>query len=135
MRLLITFGGLSLIGTAAQYLTLWLWVTALSGHAWWGSVVGASLGLVVNFVLHSRITFAGSDQRGWAAFCRFFLSALSGFVTNAAVMAAILALAWHWLAAQLIATLCAFAVNFLMAKFWVFKHRPHPASPTNSHDR
>lgn len=126
MRQLLTFGGLSLVGTAAHYLVLLLWVEAAGMGAWTGSVVGATVGLLVNYLLHSRVTFA-SAARGPRTFARFVLSAAGGFITNAAVMAGLLAVAWHWLPAQLAATAAAFAVNYLLAKFWVFAPDTPPA--------
>lgn len=123
MRQLLTFGGLSLIGTAGHYLLLWVWVQGFNASPWWGSVCGATLGLIINYFLHSRITFADAQHRGILAFLRFTLSALAGFIANAVIMGLALHLGWHWLASQLIATGFAFASNYLLAKFWVFASR------------
>ena len=125
LRQLLLFGLLSLGGTAVHYLLLWGWVEGLERGAWMGSVLGATAGMVVNFLLHARWTFAGS-RSDWPAFVRFAASAGLGFVVNALLMAAGLALGWHWLAAQLLATGGAFASNYLLAKFWVFRpgHSP-----------
>ncbi len=126
MKHLLTFGGVSLIGTAGHYLLLLVWVEVFHADAWWGSLAGATLGLLINFMLHSRITFAGADA-GLIAFARFLLSGIGGFVTNALVMAAGLAAGLPWLGAQIGATLGAFAVNYLLAKFWVFRETTPPS--------
>ncbi len=126
VRQLLTFGGVSLVGTAGHYLLLFLWVEVFHGDAWWGSLAGATLGLLINFALHSRITFAGADA-GLIAFTRFVLSGIGGFMTNALVMAAGLGLGLQWLWAQVAATLGASAVNYLLAKFWVFRESTNPA--------
>ena len=125
MKQLLTFGSLSLLGTAAHYGVLAAWVELGHADPWWGSVVGATFGLLVNFALHSKITFAGTEA-GITAFLRFALSAAGGFAVNAGVMAAGLALGWHWLAAQLAATAASFIANYALAKFWVFRPTESP---------
>ncbi len=126
MKQLLTFGTLSLVGTAGHYLLLFVWVELMKGDAWWGSMAGATLGLLINYVLHSRITFAGANA-GLIAFVRFVLSAIGGFVTNAVAMKVGLALGLHWLLAQVIATISSSAINYLLAKFWVFREPTLPA--------
>ncbi len=125
MKQLLTFGGVSLIGTAGHYLLLLIWVEVFHADAWWGSLAGATLGLLINFGLHSRITFAGADA-GLITFGRFVLSGIGGFITNALVMAFGLAAGLAWLWAQIAATGGASAVNYLLAKFWVFREATPP---------
>lgn len=120
MKQLLTFGGVSLIGTAGHYFLLLIWVEVFKADAWWGSLAGATLGLLINFTLHSRITFAGANA-GMIAFARFALSGIGGFISNALLMAIGLHLGLQWFVAQVIATLGSFAVNYLLAKFWVFR--------------
>lgn len=126
MKQLLTFGGVSLIGTAAHWALLALWVEGLHWPAWYGSLAGAGLGMVVNFLFHLRLTFPEADG-GWRAFGRFCLSASVGFAINALVMAVALSVGLHWLLAQGSATLAAFLSNYLLAKFWVFRSPKDPA--------
>jgi putative flippase GtrA len=115
----VLFALISGLGTTAHYLVLLGTVWLHTGGAWWGSVAGATVGLVVNYHLHVRITFVGSP-RGARAFARFVAASSLGFMMNAALMALGLWWSWHWLAAQLFATAGSLVSNYLLAKLWVF---------------
>lgn len=119
MRQPFVFLFMSGLGTLAHYLVLYLVVQRSPEAAWLGSIAGASTGLVVNYHLHARVTFAGSP-RGPRAFLRFVAAAGAGFMMNALLMALGLLWNWHWLGAQVFATCGALICNYALAKLWVF---------------
>lgn len=121
LRQPLLFTVLSGCGTLAHYAVLLAIVWAHPESAWPGSIAGATVGLVVNYHLHARITFA-SHSRGPRAFARFVGASSLGFMMNAILMALGLLWNWHWLGAQLFATAGSLLSNYALARLWVFAH-------------
>jgi putative flippase GtrA len=108
------------IGTAAQYLVLIMLVEMTGAYVVAASTAGALLGVVVNYVLNYRYTFA-SRRPHRTALPRFLLVAGAGVLLNAAVVAALLAtVPLHYLAVQVVATGIVLVAGFVANRRWTF---------------
>jgi len=83
------------------------------------STAGAIVGAGINYFLNHRFTFA-SEQSHRRALPRFAAVAAAGVVLNALVLAAVLALAPHYLVAQVVATLAVLLAGYLVNRTWTF---------------
>ena len=107
------------VATAAHYLALAACVEVLAWPAWVGSGVGAVLGAQLAFFGNRRFTFAHRGAVG-PAWLKFQATASAGAVLGMAVVAAAVAAGWHYLAAQLLATLAALLLTFAINRRWTF---------------
>ena len=79
---------------------------------------GYAVGIAVNFLLNSRVTFEKKISAG--SFCRFLAAALFAYLVNlGVVLAAAERLPGDGYAAQLAGMFFYTAVNFLLNRFWV----------------
>ena len=92
------------------------------GHwpAWLASGFGAVVGAQVAFIGNRSFTFA---HRGGVcdAWLKFMGTALAGALLGMAIVALGVALGWHYLAAQALATLCALALTYAVNRAWTFR--------------
>ncbi len=118
---LIRFTLVGGIGTAAHYAVLILLVSGLGINPVIGSTAGFLVGMIVNYSLNRRFTFASQRSHG-QAFWRFGTVAFIGIVINTTIMTLLtLDLTFHYLVAQVIATILTLLWNFLGSRYWVFK--------------
>ncbi|WP_025367304.1 GtrA family protein [Thioalkalivibrio paradoxus] len=109
------------IATTAHYATLMALVEGLGIGPVPASGFGFLIGAIVGYVLNRRFTFA-SDRRHREALPRYLVVALGGLIINVGVLASVLALVhWHYLVAQVIATLAALFWNFGANRLWTFR--------------
>jgi len=123
------FLAVGFVSTAAHYLTLWLLVEHAGLNPAPASAVGFVVGLVVNYPLNHRYTFAAAGQRLHArAMQRFAVVVAFGLALNTALMA-LLTTVWLWpyLAAQVVTTAVCLVVNFLLHGRYSFA-RPERAT-------
>lgn len=121
-RQMISFAGVGAIGTAAQYVILILAVELFSVSAVVSSVAGFVVGAVINYTLNYHLTFRSSKSHRETA-TKFFAIALAGMLLNGGIMhAAIEAAHLHYVVSQVIATGVVFFWNFLVNRFWTFRH-------------
>jgi putative flippase GtrA len=93
-------------------------------HLGWAAVPASSLGFslsaVLNYALNRRLTFR-SDAAHRRAVPRFALVALSGLALNAALLGLLHdGLGWHYLLAQVFATVGTLVWNFTLNRVWTF---------------
>ena len=117
------FGRYVLIGavaTAAHYLVLVLCVEAAGWRPWLASGAGAVAGAQVAYAGNRIYTF---DHRGaiGASWLKFQLTALAGALQGMAIVAAAVHAGWHYLAAQVAATVAGLVVTYAVNRFWTFR--------------
>ena len=121
IKQLIRFTLVGGIGTAAHYAVLILLVSGLLIHPVIGSTAGFLVGMVVNYLLNRHFTFA-SQRSHREAFWRFGTVALAGMIINTAMMTLLtVSLEYHYLLAQVLATILTLSWNFFGSRYWVFK--------------
>ena len=109
------------IATAVHYAVLLIGVEVFAFAAPASSVAGALVGALVSYFLNRHLTFPGAIVRHHQALPRFFLIALLGAALNGSlVWLGVHALAWHYLAAQALATLLVLALTFRLNRSWTF---------------
>jgi putative flippase GtrA len=117
------FAMVGAVGTAAHYLTLIALVEVAGTGGVIATTAGFIVGLVVNYVLNRRYTFA-SRRPHRSAFWRFALVAVCGMVMNGAIFAfATGSLQMHYLLSQVLATVIVLGWNFIANAFWTFGGR------------
>lgn len=117
----IFFAAIGGVGTAGQYVTL----IALKEGGFLdpipASVVGFTIGAIINYFLNYRFTF-NSDKSHKEAMSKFFIVATLGAIINTALMyVGIHLLDLYYLLAQVIATGIVLLWNFTANKLWTFK--------------
>ncbi|MEO8154420.1 MAG: GtrA family protein [Rhizobacter sp.] len=106
--------------TAAHYVVLILCVEALLWPACIGSGVGAVTGAQVAFFGNRRFTFAHEGALG-PAWVKFQGTALLGALVGMAIVAVGVHWGWHYLAAQVVATLTGLVLTFAVNRAWTFR--------------
>ncbi|MBL8419785.1 MAG: GtrA family protein [Dechloromonas sp.] len=115
------FAGVGVVAMAIQYSILIALVHQASVRAPYASSVGFLLSAFANYFLNYRFTFR-SDQPHAPAIAKFFSVAAVGLVLNHAVMA--IATDWfafHYLLAQIVATVLVLLWNFSVSRLWTFR--------------
>ena len=109
------------IATTVHYTVLIALVEWLGVSAALSSFTGALCGAVVAYIANRHITFAGSNARHVQALPRFMAIALLGAVLNGAlVWTGVHLLGWHYLIAQVLATLLVMGLTFRLNRTWTF---------------
>ena len=106
--------------TAAHYLVLILCVEAMQWPAYLGSGIGAVVGAQVAFFGNRSFTFAhdGALRPAWL---KFQGTALLGALVGMAIVAAGVNAGWHYLVAQIVATLTSLVLTFTVNRAWTFR--------------
>jgi putative flippase GtrA len=116
----VRYGGAGAIGTAAHFSVLAALVQLAGASPVGASTVGAIVGVIINYALNHRFTFA-SRRAHHVALPRFLAIAAMGIVLNAAVLSAALAFVRpHYLVAQLAATGAVLVAGFFANRKWTF---------------
>jgi len=119
----VRYAAAGVIGTAFHFATLSLCVELLQQSPVVGSIAGAGVGALVNYVLNYHLTFA-SQQSHRVTLPRFLAVAAFGVVLNGAIVKiATEQLSLHYLLAQAVATVCVLASGFVLNKLWTFARR------------
>lgn len=115
----LRYAAVGAVATLAHYTLLAALVEGLHWPAGWAAGAGAALGAQVAFVGNRWFTFG---HRGplWPAWWRFQATAAVGALTSMAVVAGGVALGTHYLLAQLLATLLALVLTYLINRRWTF---------------
>jgi putative flippase GtrA len=110
------------IATAVHYALLAALVEWLSWPAWLGSGAGAAAGAQVAFFGNRWFTF---EHRGalLAAWVRFHGTALGGAVLGMLIVGVAVHAGWHYLLAQMLATLASLLLTFAINRTWTFRVR------------
>ena len=107
------------VATASHWALLALLVEAHWAPAWLGSGAGAVLGAQVAFIGNRHYTF-GHAGPAWPAWWRFMGTAAAGALLGMAIVATGVALGWHYLLAQAVATLTVMLLTFAVNRWWTF---------------
>ena len=120
MKRLGRYAGVGVLATAVHYLVLIACVERAHWPAWLGSGVGALAGAQVAYAGNRWYTFA---HRGpvLASWLRFHATAGLGALVGMAVVAAGVRLGVHYLLAQVVATLLAMLLTYLVNRAWSFR--------------
>jgi len=118
----VRYLAVGVLATAAHWALLALLVETGAAPAWLGSGAGAALGAQVAFFGNRRFTFA-HDGALWPAWWRFIGTAFAGALLGMAIVAGGVALGWHYLLAQALATSTVAVATFLVNRGWTFARR------------
>ena len=106
--------------TAVHYAVLAGVVELLGWRAWVGSGIGATVGAQVAYAGNRLYTFGHAGPIG-ASWVRFQLTALAGAMQGMAIVALAVHSGWHYLAAQVAATLAGLVVTYAANRRWTFR--------------
>lgn len=116
--LYIVAGG---IATAVHYAVLIALVESSVLAAAPSAAIGTLCGAWVSYLLNRRTTFAANRVKHLHAVPRFMAVALLGALLNGLVVwVGVNALAWHYLAAQALATVVVMGLTFRLHRLWTF---------------
>ncbi|HEX8785493.1 MAG TPA: GtrA family protein [Telluria sp.] len=112
-------------GTAAHYSVLITLVSLGLLNPVPASVIGASVGAVVNFLLNVVFTFRGHARLSWRTAARFFAIAALAAGANGLLMALLTgdmgSLRLDYRLAQLMVTATLLCITFLINSMWTFR--------------
>ncbi len=120
MTRFLRYVGVGAVSTALHYAVLAACVERAHWPAWLASGFGAVVGAQLAFLGNRRFTFGHAGAVG-PAWLKFMGTAGAGALLGMAVVALGVALGWHYLAAQVAATLCSLALTFSVNRFWTFR--------------
>jgi len=107
--------------TALHYAVLLALVELLGVAAAPAAGVGALCGAALAYLANRHFTFNGSAKPHRQAVPRFVLVALAGAALNSLIVwTGTQAFAWHYLAAQALATLVVLALGYQLNRSWTF---------------
>lgn len=117
----ILFAAVGAVGTAGQYLALFILVEGGLLNKVPASVAGFAVGAVINYFLNYRFTF-NSNKSHREAITKFFIVAIIGAAINTALFyMGIHLLHLYYMLAQVVATVIVLLWNFIANKLWTFK--------------
>ena len=116
----VRYAAVGALATVVHYAVLALAVEGLGWPAWLGSGAGATVGAQVAYFGNRHYTFdhGGALAASWF---RFQLTALAGALQGMAIVALGVRAGWHYLAAQLAATLAGLVVTYAVNRWWTFR--------------
>ncbi len=116
----VRYAAIGAAATAVHYAVLAGTVEGLGWPAWLASGAGATVGAQVAYAGNRLYTFgyAGSIGGSWV---RFQLTALAGALQGMAIVGMAVAAGWHYLAAQVAATLAGLVVTYTVNRRWTFR--------------
>lgn len=120
MTRLLRYTLVGALATALHYLLLVIGVEVFAWPAWLASGVGAVSGAQAAYLGNRRFTFEFRGRVG-SSWLRFQLTALAGALQGMALVAALVALGLHYLAAQVLATLAGLLLTFAINRAWTFR--------------
>jgi putative flippase GtrA len=120
LKQFIKFSGVGIVGTAVQYLTLFVLVQLGGVYPVLASTAGFVLGAFVNYYLNYIYTFRSSKSHT-DAMPKFFTVATVGLFLNAMIMEFFISFfGLPYIIAQLIATALVLLWNFAANRMWTF---------------
>ena len=109
------------IATTVHYAVLVVLVELLGFAGGLSASIGALCGAAIAYCVNRRVTFPGSPARHAQALPRFMAIALLGALLNGVlVWLGVNMLAWHYLAAQALATVLVMGLTFRINRLWTF---------------
>jgi putative flippase GtrA len=120
MTRLLRYSLVGAVATAVHYALLALCVEVGAWPAWLGSGLGAVVGAQVAYAGNRWFTFGYRGAVG-ASWLKFQSTALLGALLGMAIVGAIVAQGWHYLVAQVLATLASLSLTFAINRGWTFR--------------
>ena len=120
MKRLLRYTLVGAVATATHYALLALCVEAGAWPAWLASGFGAVVGAQVAYLGNRRYTFAFRGEFG-ASWLKFQSTALIGALMGMLIVGTGVHFGWHYLAAQVVATLASMLLTFSINRFWTFR--------------
>lgn len=125
MGTVLKFGAVGASGIVVNSVALWLLVTGLGLSVLVGAVLATQVSTAWNFLLTDRLVFSGHKHRpGWQRFLGF------AAVNNIVLLLRLPLLSWlvaalgvHYVAANAITLVAAFAVRFVVSDLFLFTSR------------
>lgn len=120
MARLLRYTLVGAIATAVHYGLLALCVEIGEWPAWLASGLGAVAGAQVAYVGNRHFTFAYGGGVG-ASWTKFQATALVGALLGMSIVGVAVGAGWHYLAAQVLATLASLLLTFAINRAWTFR--------------
>jgi putative flippase GtrA len=119
MTRFLRYAGIGAIATAGHYLAMTALVEWAHVPAWIASGIGAALGAQIAFLGNRHFTF---DHQGeaWPAWFKFMGTAALGALLGMAIVAMGVTWGWHYLPAQVLATLSSLGLTYAVNRRWTF---------------
>ncbi len=114
----VVAGGMA---TAVHYAVLIALVELLGFSAGLSAAIGTLCGGAVSYWLNRRMAFSSSNARHVQTLPRFWaITLLGAFLNGVLVWLAVHVLGWHYLLAQVAATLLVMGLTFQLHRIWTF---------------
>lgn len=120
MTRLLRYTLVGAVSTAVHYALLALCVEVGGWPAWLATGFGAVAGAQLAYLGNRHYTFAYRGGVG-ASWFKFQVTALGGALLSMLIVALGVGLGWHYLAAQLAATLTNLGLTFAINRAWTFR--------------
>jgi len=120
MTRLLRYTLVGAIATAVQYALLALCVEAGAWPAWLASGFGAVIGAQVAYLGNRKFTFAYRGEFG-SSWLKFQITAALGALLGMLFVGIAVHSGWHYLAAQVAATLAILLLTFVINRVWAFR--------------
>ncbi|HEX4944091.1 MAG TPA: GtrA family protein [Usitatibacteraceae bacterium] len=125
----LRYGIAGLVATATHYAVMVALVWTFAGHEVLASSMGFIAGAFVKYPLNYWLVFA-SRQRHRVAVPRFVIGLALAFALNAVLLALLLrSLDAHYMVSQVLTTGVVIFANYVVARLWIFRHRPGTSGP------
>lgn len=120
MTRLLRYTLVGAVATAVHYALLALCVEAGAWPAWLASGFGAVIGAQVAYLGNRQFTFAYRGEFG-SSWLKFQTTAALGALLGMLIVGIAVYLGWHYLAAQVAATLAMLLLTFVINRVWTFR--------------
>lgn len=115
----VKFASVGALGTALHYAVLIFLVSILDAAPWFGAVLGAISGALLNYFMNQRYTFGNRNSHA-RAFPRFVLATALTTFANGAIVKLLVDETLHYLISQVIATSVILVLNYFASRFWIY---------------
>ena len=119
MTRFLRYTAIGAVATAGHYLAMTALVESVQVAPWIASGVGAVLGAQIAFLGNRNFTFGHQGKAG-PAWIKFMGTALLGALLGMAIVAVGVGSGWHYLAAQVLATLSSLVLTYALNRRWTF---------------
>jgi putative flippase GtrA len=121
---LVRFALVGAVATGVQYVTLIVLVREAGIWPPVASAIGFVVSAAGNYLLNYYFTFRSRRSHGMAA-AKFMALAGVGLAINSVLMQVLVGAGWHYILAQVCATVVVFLWNFLGNSLWTFGVAEH----------
>ena len=119
-----TFAMVGVLATGVHYVLLVAQVDLLGSPAWQATAIGCLAGAATSYIVNRRLTFRSTSTIAHArSVPRFIAVAGASLLLNTIIVAFLVRMHIHYLAAQFLATSVVLVWNFVLNRNWTFKAR------------